>query len=297
MASSLSSSHSICPICRDSLTESQEVQNTHEGEKVTHLFHKSCLDSWFATGQRTCPLCNVIVLDKELMRTQRGRSELLTHALTHHNLREIEMILTAGSVDEAVRFQALQTFIQDDRIALFDQFFDGRSSIDSSHLLMLGSLAASCNRQEILASFLRKSRLNPEERGAVFKQAVERNPISEEILDLLISDGAFDLRTLNSAIGYAVETNRPEFLRRLLPLSDVFFLNKLKSRAKAFRHFEVLKLLEDPRLARSASIESHLINQPEEVCIGLMTGVFGIVLLFCIFNGVYELLNLEVPLD
>lgn len=184
MASSSSIPSSICPICRDPLTDEQIVQNTHEGEKVSHVFHKTCIDLWFETGQRTCPLCNVVVLDRELMRTEEGRSELLAQALSYHNRREIEVILTAGTVNQLVRNQALSSLIENDNRELFDRFFNGKESFSIDQIYDLGLVAANCDRREILISILQKSALTPEERGHLLCRVMHRANLPLEVLDI-----------------------------------------------------------------------------------------------------------------
>jgi stage V sporulation protein SpoVS len=295
MASSSTTPISICPICQDSITDEQIVRNPHEGEKVSHVFHKTCLDLWFATGQRTCPLCNVIVLDRELMRTEEGRSELLAQALRHQNRREIELILTAGSVNQLVRTQALASLIENDNLDLFDRFFDGKESFSINQIYALSELAINHDKREFLNNILAKSILNPTERGRLLFHAIFKENLPVEILDIFLRDGPIDVSLLSFVIERVVQVNRPDLLIKLLPLGDVFFLGRLKGRARELRHHEVLALLEDPRLARPASMEAHFTHLPTDSFIYCMRALLPVVLLLIIYNSISELIRMGIP--
>jgi len=156
MASAISSSDPICPICLDSMNSGLPVVNSHEpeGSKITHLFHQTCLEAWINSGHPTCPLCNVVILDRRLLATEMGRSRLLLEATFRHNVREIEMILTAGSIDAATRFDVLSFLAEDNQPVLFDRVYEEASLIENEKLVELGSFTIYQNRPEILEIYL-----------------------------------------------------------------------------------------------------------------------------------------------
>ena len=210
MASAIAFEDPICPICRDSILDGNPVTNAHalEDSKVVHLFHKSCLEAWVNTGHPTCPLCNVVILDRRLLRSEEGRSRLLMEATLRGNIREIEMILTAGSIDATIRGDILSYFAENDQIALFDRVYEDRELISQEQLILLGSFAIYSNRPEILEIILRKSHLSSHERGQILVDALKvqmliglyDSPV--ELLDRLLADGNLDLLSHDLAVGF-----------------------------------------------------------------------------------------------
>ncbi|KAI8710474.1 hypothetical protein NCS52_01564400 [Fusarium sp. LHS14.1] len=57
-ASTQSSSAEVCAICIDVLVDQDDVRRL----KCTHVFHTSCIDSWFQKHHVDCPLCKSIFI-------------------------------------------------------------------------------------------------------------------------------------------------------------------------------------------------------------------------------------------
>jgi hypothetical protein len=274
------------------MNSSLPVVNSHEseGSKITHLFHQTCLEAWINSGHPTCPLCNVVILDRRLLATEMGRSRLLLEATFRHNVREIEMILTAGSIDAATRFNVLSFLAEDNLTVLFDRVYEEDSLIENEKLVELGAFTIYQNRPEILEILLRKSHFNEKDRGQVLIFALKVfNLIGETdfscyLLDILLRDGSIDIASHDLAISFAVYANRPDLLMRLLPLRPIFFLKVKIQTAKWMRHEEIALLLQNPELARPASLVMHLEHKPMHLCFGFIQLCLGVLLIFTGFQ-------------
>jgi hypothetical protein len=68
--------HFVCAICLDDINEGDEVRDL----PCSHVFHSSCVDSWFLTRHKSCPTCrrDVVQLRTEATTSQPSTSPIIS---------------------------------------------------------------------------------------------------------------------------------------------------------------------------------------------------------------------------
>ena len=45
-----------CAICLESINKKEDMMKLHAQKKISHVFHRACIDEWFKAHD-TCPIC------------------------------------------------------------------------------------------------------------------------------------------------------------------------------------------------------------------------------------------------
>lgn len=63
----------ICCVCLSKLREDEDIRVLY----CSHKFHKACVDRWFNTCKKTCPICRFSMIEEERLQ----RKEMFTEEM------------------------------------------------------------------------------------------------------------------------------------------------------------------------------------------------------------------------